>query len=63
MEYSKLKEIAKELSKDEIAVIMVLGDEPYELEIIARELELPTQRVKEILIKFEQSGFICKCWD
>ncbi len=60
MEPTKLMAISKELSKDEIDVILALSDEPYELEIIASEVRLPTQRVEEILIKFEQRGFIRK---
>ena len=60
---AKLKEIAKELSQDEIAVILVLGDRPYEIEIIARDAELPTHIVEGILIKFERCGFIRKRWD
>lgn len=63
MEYSKLKAVANMLSKDEIAVILALGNGPYELEIIASEANLPAQRVQEILIKFERLGFIRKNWD
>lgn len=58
MECSKLKAVADALSKDEISVILALDDRPYELEIIASEVNLPTQRVQEILIKFERLGFI-----
>ena len=63
MEFSKLKEIANTLSKDEIAVILALGDGPYEFEVIASEVNLPAQRVEEILIRFEQHGLIRKNWD
>ena len=63
MEYSQLKAITDELLPDEIAVILALGDAPYELEIIAREVRLPLLRVEEILIKFEQRGYIRKTWN
>ena len=63
MEYAKLREIANTLSKDEVAVILALGDGPYELEIIASEVNLPAYRVQEILVKFESLGFIRKSQD
>lgn len=63
MEYSKLKTIANTLSKDEIAVILALGDGPDELEIIASKVNLPAQRVQEILTKFERLDFVRKNWD
>ncbi|MBI9018754.1 MAG: hypothetical protein JEZ07_15985 [Phycisphaerae bacterium] len=63
MKYSKLKMIANELLEDEIAVIMSLTDEPCEIEIIAKEVNLSTVRVREILIKFHQQGIVDKFWD
>jgi len=63
MGYSELKSFADTLSKDEIAVILALGDGPYELEIIASEVSLPAHRVQEILIKFEGLGLIRKSHD
>ncbi len=63
MEPSKLKAFANELSPDEVAVILALGTEPYKLELIAKEVQLPIHRVKEILVKFERHGFIHKRWD